>query len=135
MPMTFEWNSPTASRLSREEQTAFDDNSIPMWIFDIRTLVFLAVNDAAVTDYGYTRKQFLAMSILDIRPSEEIVPMIRKELKKGRHNSDRETWRHRKSDGSVIGVRISSHPIAFHNRYAEMETVEQCHSSEVDTKF
>ncbi len=133
--MTFEWNTSTASRFSREEQAAFDDNSIPMWIFDIRTLVFLAVNDAAVTKYGYTRKQFLAMSILDIRPSEEIVPMIRKGLRKGRHNSDRQTWTHRKSDGSVIGVCISSHPIDFHDRYAEIETVKECDSKEVGTKL
>ena len=133
MPMTIEWNTSAASRLSRGDLAAFDGSSIPMWIFDVRTLAFLAVNDAAVTEYGYTRKQFLAMSILDIRPSEEIVPMIRKE--KGRHNSDRETWRHRKSDGSIVGVSISGHPITFHNRYAEIETVEECHSKEVDTKL
>jgi PAS domain S-box-containing protein len=101
-----------------------------MWIFDVRTFVFLAVNDAAVKKYGYTRTQFLAMTILDIRPSEDILPLIRKELKEGKHDADHEIWRHRKSDGSLIGVCISSHPITFHNRQAEIVTAEECHSKE-----
>ena len=42
---------------------------MPMWTFDRDTLRFVAVNDAAVRHYGYTRDEFLAMTLADIRPS------------------------------------------------------------------
>jgi PAS domain len=47
----------------------FDQNATPMWVFDISTLAFIAVNDAAERHYGYSRNEFLSMTILDIRPS------------------------------------------------------------------
>jgi hypothetical protein len=43
-----------------------------MWVFDISTLGFIAVNEAAVRHYGYSRNEFLSMTILDIRPSEDM---------------------------------------------------------------
>ena len=48
----------------------------PMWVFDTRTFAFLAVNDAAVRQYGYSREQFLSMTILDIRPVADVVPLL-----------------------------------------------------------
>src|SRR6185437_9054305 len=56
---------------ARHYQLLFDRNPLPMWVFDEETLRFLAVNDAAVAHYGYEREQFLAMTIMDIRPVEE----------------------------------------------------------------
>src|SRR5215203_353356 len=49
----------------------FDNHPIPMYIFDRETLAFLAVNDAALSQYGYTRAEFLALTLLDIRPVGE----------------------------------------------------------------
>ncbi|MER3424914.1 MAG: hypothetical protein C4293_18530, partial [Nitrospiraceae bacterium] len=49
----------------------FQRNPHPMWILDQETLAFLAVNDAAVHHYGYSRDEFLAMTIADIQPSAE----------------------------------------------------------------
>src|SRR3954464_301067 len=51
----------------------FDANPLPMWVYDLDSLKFLAVNDAAVEHYGYSRQQFLAMSIADIRPDSEVL--------------------------------------------------------------
>lgn len=96
-----------------------------MWIFDVHSFEFLAVNDAAVNNYGYTRQQFLAMTILDIRPSEDIVSLIREELREGRHESKGEIWRHRRSDGSVIKVLIYSREIKFSNKQAEIVRAEE----------
>lgn len=56
----------------RQYQLLFDRNPLPMWVFDIETLRFLAVNDAAVAHYGYDRELFLTMTIEDIRPREEL---------------------------------------------------------------
>src|SRR5437879_5807034 len=50
----------------------FDSNPLPMWVFDRDTLRFLEVNGAAVAHYGYTREEFLAMRITDIRPPEDL---------------------------------------------------------------
>ena len=50
----------------------FEANPHPMWIYDSRTLAFLAVNDTAVAHYGYSREEFLKMKITNIRPPEDV---------------------------------------------------------------
>ena len=55
----------------------FDRNPLPMWIYDLQSLAFLAVNDAAVERYGYSREDFLAMTIADIRPPDDIEALYR----------------------------------------------------------
>ena len=54
----------------------FESNPHPMWVFDTETLAFLAVNRAAVEHYGYSREEFLGMTIADIRPPEEAERLI-----------------------------------------------------------
>lgn len=79
---------------------------MPMWVFDLQSERFLAVNDAALRTYGYTRDEFLSMTIMDIRPPED-VPAHRKHqatLDPGPDASG--TWRHRKKDGTIIDVEI-----------------------------
>jgi PAS domain S-box-containing protein len=50
----------------------FDSNPLPMWVFDLETLRFLSVNKAAVNHYGYSEKEFLSMSLKDIRLPEDL---------------------------------------------------------------
>ncbi len=99
----------------------FQANPHPMWVFDLETLRFLAVNDAAVDHYGYSQDAFLAMTIEDIRPPEDI-PRLRKNLahpvETGIDNAG--VWRHLKQDGTLIDVVISSHKIEFDGRDAEL---------------
>jgi PAS domain S-box-containing protein len=90
----------------------FENNPQPMWTFSLDTLRFLDVNEAAVLHYGYTRDEFLAMTLLDLRPSEEdAVALLRnvRENKETRLNDG--IWRHLKKDGSVIDVQITAIPI------------------------
>ncbi|MFZ0998081.1 MAG: PAS domain-containing protein, partial [Candidatus Sulfotelmatobacter sp.] len=54
----------------------FDNNPHPTWVFDRETLRFLAVNDAAVHQYGYSRDEFLAMTLKDIRPPEDVPALV-----------------------------------------------------------
>ncbi len=49
----------------------FENNPLPMWIYDLETLDFLEVNEAAILKYGYSREQFLQMTLKDIRPEED----------------------------------------------------------------
>jgi PAS domain S-box-containing protein len=85
----------------------FDHSATPMWMFNTSTLGFSAVNDAAVTHYGYSREEFLSMTILDIRPSEDIVPLLREIMLEGIHNSAKQLRKHKKKDGSLIDVEIT----------------------------
>ncbi|MFZ2490409.1 MAG: PAS domain S-box protein, partial [Thermoanaerobaculia bacterium] len=88
-------------------RTLFDANPLPMWVYDCETLAFVAVNDAAVRHYGYTREEFLAMSILDIRPEEE-VPGVRAILGNLSERRGPNLFRHRFKDGTIIDVEITS---------------------------
>jgi PAS domain S-box-containing protein len=99
--------SPVLERDSLE--MLFKNHPIPMWIYDLETLAFLDVNDAAVKKYGYTRREFLTLTIKDIRPAED-VPRLIKNIKKERsplQNSGE--WRHQLKDGQIIDVEITSH--------------------------
>jgi PAS domain S-box-containing protein len=91
----------------------FEANPQPMWVFERASLAFLAVNHAAVTRYGYTREEFLGMTLRDIRPPED-VPAF---LEHARHSPGTPhtdgPWRHRRKDGSILIVEIASHPIQF----------------------
>lgn len=94
----------------------FKNNPLPMWVYDTETLEFLAVNDAAVYYYGYTQEEFLSMTIKDIRPPED-VPALIEDVSKDKGKIDRaDCWRHRKKDGTVIDVEITSHEMVFDGR-------------------
>ena len=54
----------------------FESNPAPMWVYDARTLAFLAVNHAATAHYGYTREEFLGMTLRDIRPPEDVPALL-----------------------------------------------------------
>ncbi len=103
----------------RRYRMLFENNPHPMWIFDEETLAFLDVNASAVECYGYTRQEFLAMTLTDIRPPEE-VPDLLEDIRRQRNirHSDG-PWRHRKRDGSIIAVEITAVPISGLRRPAK----------------
>jgi PAS domain S-box-containing protein len=100
----------------------FDHGANPMWVFDLNTFAFFAVNDAAVQRYGYSRKEFLSMTLLDIQPSEEIVPLLRDVLRQGRHNSAKQIRRHKTEDGSSIDVEVTRWETIFNGCVADIVT-------------
>src|SRR5579864_3203078 len=98
----------------------FETNPLPMWVYDLDSLRFLMVNQAAELHYGYSLQQFLAMTIADIRPQEG-VPRLLKSIEPDTARSYAAgIWQHCKSDGSVIDVEIFAHRIAFAGRRAEL---------------
>jgi len=100
-----------ALRASEERyRLLFESNPHPMWIYDRETLRFLEVNDAAVRHYGYTREEFLAMTIEDIRP-EEKAPRLA--ARSG-------VWSHRTKKGQVIEVEVVSAEIVVGGRSARV---------------
>ena len=97
----------------------FESNPHAMWIYDRDTLAFLAVNDAAIQRYGYTRQEFLNMTLKEIRPPQDIPSLIEKVslIKPGMNSA---SSRHVKKDGSLIEVEIVSHTLDFNGRRAEL---------------
>ena len=103
-----------------EYRLLFDSNPVPMWVVDRNTLDFLAVNEAAIRHYGFSRQEFLAMTLADIRPEED-VPDLLKAIAEPIHGLQEPTlWRHRKKDRTIIDVEIVSHGLEFHGCQAEL---------------
>jgi diguanylate cyclase (GGDEF)-like protein/PAS domain S-box-containing protein len=98
----------------------FEHNPVPMFVWAQESRRFLAVNDAAIDHYGYSRQQFLSMTILDIRPEEER-PTFLDALHRGSPiYPEGRVWRHRKADGSIVEVAIYSHRLTYDGQAAAM---------------
>ena len=102
----------------------FESNPQPMWVYDLMTLRFLAVNDAAVRHYGYSRTEFLDMTIRDIRPPEEVKALEDYLASDGPDLNNAGEWRHRKKDGIPINVEITANRLNFGGRPAEFVLVQ-----------
>lgn len=88
----------------------------PMWVYDLNTLRFLAVNDAAIDKYGYSRDEFLAMMIADIRPDEDRPALEAKVASTTVGRDESGVWRHRLKSGDIIHVEITGHTIDHEGR-------------------
>ena len=100
----------------------FDVHPHPMWVVDASTLAFLAVNQAAVRLYGYAREEFRDMRADQIRPEEDVDDLRKAFDDPG--NYRQRIWRHRKKDGTVIPVRITSFNLDFDGRRARLGVIE-----------
>jgi PAS domain S-box-containing protein len=99
----------------------FANNSYPMWIYDRETLAFLDVNDAAVQAYGFSRQEFLTLTLCDIRPPEDVPELLRQtEPPRPQGQSTAEKWRHAGKDGWAFPVTITSWELTFLGRPAEL---------------
>jgi PAS domain S-box-containing protein len=95
-----------------------------MWVYDEDGLAFLAVNDAAVEHYGYSRDEFLAMTLRDMHPPQDL-RNLDEFLSRRRERSRRvfqapQVWKHRKKDGSLLDVEIATSPILLQGRPARL---------------
>lgn len=106
----------------RNYNSLFQLSPLPMWVFDLQTLKFLEVNQAAVKNYGYSEAEFLNMTIKDIRLSDDS-PQLKQLLKlynftdESKHQG---IFQHVTKDGSIIHVDIQSNPIQFKGKLAKV---------------
>ncbi len=112
----------------------FAGNPHPMWVYDMDSLTFLSVNDAAVAKYGYSREEFLTMTIHDIRPSGDR-PRLKEHLdRRPEGYEDSGVWRHLRKDGVVMDVQVTSHVLEYDRRNAVLvlahDVTEQLHAEE-----
>ncbi|MFZ4728326.1 MAG: sensor domain-containing protein [Pseudanabaena sp.] len=117
-----DWEQTAKNQQDFENRTRylFENNPNPMWIYDLETLRFLAVNQAAINHYGYSEEEFLSMTIQDIRPPEEIPKLLETIAKISTGFSVPEVWRHCKKDGTHILVDVSAHTLDYQNRKCEL---------------
>jgi diguanylate cyclase (GGDEF)-like protein/PAS domain S-box-containing protein len=99
---------------------AFEHSPHPMWVFDVDTLAFIDVNNAAIAHYGYSRDEFMAMTVSDIHQLDELRPLDRRRAARDHANGSPGVWRHRTRNGSLIDVELSSHELAFEGRRARV---------------
>jgi len=105
-------------------RSLFENNPNPMLIFDLDTLEILAVNEAAIRLYGYSREEFLSLTTKDIRPPEDI-PAFLKKINGVMAGFDLAgVWRHLKKDGSIIHVAITTHTLTFDGRRAQLALMQ-----------
>ncbi|OLC04426.1 MAG: hypothetical protein AUH46_04245 [Gemmatimonadetes bacterium 13_1_40CM_70_15] len=98
----------------------FESNPEAMFVYDPGTLRFLAVNEAAVARYGWTREEFLRMTLPDIRPPSEIPRLEAALAAQDRGAATVSDTKHRKKDGSLIDVEVLSDWIEFEGRRARL---------------
>jgi hypothetical protein len=114
-----------AVRLSEERyRLLFERNPLPVWLFDPRSLRILAVNDTFTHLYGYSRDELLAMKLTDLKVPEEIPDMVAR-LRRGADGAApladgnrpwRGTKKHRKKDGSLFDIEVTSHAVMADGR-------------------
>jgi PAS domain S-box-containing protein len=98
----------------------FDRNPLPMWVIDLDTLRFLAVNEAMVAKYEYTREELLAMTTRQIRPPEEVTRLEARLAKAPDGLEHAGLWQHRTKSGRVLTMEIYNDRIPFANRPARL---------------
>jgi PAS domain S-box-containing protein len=91
----------------------------PMWVYDVDTLNFLAVNDAAVRHYGFSNAEFLSMSVRDIS-SADGTRRLGESLDGDKTRQGAGIFRHTKKDNDSILVDITSHAVPFHGHRARL---------------
>ena len=101
----------------------FEDNPLPMWVFDRKTLAFLQVNQAAVAHYGYSRDEFQSMTLADIRPPEDVERLEQKLKEDWETPAISGQWRHRLKDGRLIDVEVASQAISYGGRKAVLSVL------------
>ena len=112
-------------KTEHEYALAFDKNPQPMWVVDRETMQFLAVNDATVRAYGYSRAELLNMTPRDLRPAHA-VPVLMEAWKRFYADSPREEarpgglWTHRRKDGTEIVVEITATDLVWAGRPAAL---------------
>jgi len=94
--------------IEERNRLMFSANPHSMWIYDSETLRLLAVNDAAVRTYGFSREEFLNMTHLDLRPPDDVPPLMESlgRLHGGLNSAN--LWRHRRKDGSVLLAEVQA---------------------------
>lgn len=102
----------------------FNLSPLPQFLYDLDSLNFLDVNAAALTEYGYTKEEFLTMSLFDIRPAEDrefLKTLLKDQVVKGRSNSS--NVRHVKKDGTIMNVTVRGNSVCYNHKNVRLAVI------------
>ena len=104
-------------RSEKQYRLLFQGNPHPMWVFDLESLLILEVNEAAIQHYGYSRDEFLRMTLKDLRAGESVG-----EVRFGtpENHASGLVWRHRRKNGTMVDMEVVWSPLAFHGKLAAL---------------
>ena len=117
-------------KTSKDFEFLFKNNPIPMWVYDRKSFKFIKVNEAAIQKYGYSREEFLSLTILDIRPKNTI-KKVKESIFRFQNNNnnnnnnieEEEEWIHCKKNGEQINVNVTSRLIMYQGFNAAIVTI------------
>jgi hypothetical protein len=98
----------------------FQSNPQPMWVFDVDSLAFLEVNDTATRQYGYSRNEFLSMTIMDILPPDDDPGLHHGPERTAATRGDVALAQHRRKDGTIVDMELVSHEMELGGRRARL---------------
>ena len=110
--------SPLSLHTNANFRLLFSSHPHPMFVFDRDTLEYLDVNDAAIRNYGYSREEFLRLKVSDIRPPEDLPRLMKVLRQNSLAVSMLGVWKHRRKNGEIFDVEITSQGIGFGERNA-----------------
>ncbi len=105
----------------KEYENLFENNPLPMFIWDFETLKIIKANQESLELYGYTKDEFLQLTIKDIRPVQDI-SLIEAATKSVDIYGEvhKKNWRHQKKDGTIFYVDLTAHLINHQGRKASL---------------
>lgn len=101
----------------------FENNPQTMWVIADEDLRFLAINDAAMASYGYSREEFLQMKLLDIRPPEDANQLLAYTARHRTGMNRQGLWRHQRKDGSLMLVEVTSHTLDWDGQPGQLTLI------------
>lgn len=99
----------------------FNFSPLPQWVYDLQNLTILQVNEAAVRKYGFSREEFLTMTVEDIIPKEDLPAMheiLDTKLRTGKYSQS--IVRHQKKNGDIIFVQVEGNAVTFEGKNARL---------------
>lgn len=109
-----------AQETDRRARVIFDAHPQPMWIFDVDTLAILAVNEAAVHHYGWTREEFGDMTIMDLLAPDDLTPLASAAVDHAPLRGEVARAHHQRRDGSLVDMELVSHELELDGRRARL---------------
>src|SRR5690349_6405996 len=112
------WEDPRL--LDGPYRLLFENSPQPMWVYDVESLVFLAVNLATAEQYGYSRDEFLRMTVRDIRSAEGVPILLENATLQTKGLEKSTKCKHQRKDGSIIDVESKSVDLDWYGRSARL---------------
>jgi PAS domain S-box-containing protein len=121
--MNLKGHTPGEEMLRQSEERyrlLFASNPHPVWVYERETLSILDASQSALKNYGYSREEFLSLTIKDLHPPEDIPALLKRVARLSADTKGAGVWRHRKKNGILTDVEITSHPIVYSGREARL---------------